>query len=255
MVSSKTIIVLPVYNEEANIGGLLDRIEEAMSDALLPFELVVIDDGSRDRTPQILRSYGERLPLHVATHGINQGLGAAIRDGLLTAANRAADRDVIITMDADETHTPGLVLRMVRMIREGHDVVIASRYRPGSRVFGVPIHRRVLSFAGSCLFRVLFPTRGIRDFTCGYRAYRAGVLKKAIAAYGSHFVEEDGFQCMVDIVLKIRRMNVVFGEAPLILRYDLKQSMSKMDVTATVRRTLGLALRRRLQSWRSSERS
>lgn len=115
---------------------------------------------------------------------MNLGLGATIRDGLVAAAESAGDRDIIVTMDADDTHAPGLILRMVRMISEGHDVVIASRYRPGSRSVGVPFFRQALSYCGSWLFRIVFPIRGVKDFTCGYRAYRARVVRDALARYG-----------------------------------------------------------------------
>ena len=130
-------------------------------------------------------------------------------------------------MDADDTHTPGLILRMVRMIREGHDIVIASRYRSGARVFGLSIGRRFLSWAASWLFRLLFPTPGVRDFTCGYRAYRGSTLHAAISKYGDQFVTAEGFQCMVDVLLKLRRMPVIFGEVPMILRYDRKAGKAR----------------------------
>jgi dolichol-phosphate mannosyltransferase len=82
--------------------------------------------------------------------------------------------------------------------------------------------RRVLSYGAFMLFRIIFPTSGVRDFTCGYQVYRGRVLRQAIDAYGSEFVEASGFQCMVDILLKLRGLDVIFGEDPLILRYDLK---------------------------------
>ena len=147
-------------------------------------------------------------------------------------------------MDADDTHTPGLILRMVRMIREGHDVVIASRYRPGSRVVGLTWFRKVMSYGASWLFRFLMPIHGVRDFTCGFRAYRADVIQNAIKHYGDKFVDQDGFQCMVDILLKLRRMNLIFGEVPFILRYDYKEGASKMNVGRTVRKTLQLIVKR-----------
>src|SRR5258705_8936510 len=115
------------------------------------------------------------MPIHVMTHEVNRGLGATIRDGLVRAVELAGPRDIIVTMDADDTHAPGLILRMVRMISEGHDVVIASRYRNGSRCVGVPLHRRALSLVASWLFRAVFPIRGVKDYTCGYRAYHARV--------------------------------------------------------------------------------
>ena len=135
--------------------------------------------------------------------------------------------------------------RMVRMIQEGHDVVIASRYQPGSRVYGLSLQRRFISYAASWLFRIVFPTQGVRDYTCGFRAYRGPVLAAAIAKHGDKIVEVEGFQCMVDFLLKLRKMNVIFGEAPMLLRYDLKLGDSKMRVVRTMRQTLLLMLKRR----------
>lgn len=240
------LVVLPAYNEEANIGPLLDRIDEAMEESNLLYEVIVVDDGSKDRTFAVLTEYAKRIPLTISRHEVNKGLGVTIRDGLLLASQIAAKNDIVVTMDADETHTPGLILRMVRMVREGHDVVIASRYQQGARVYGLSLPRRLISYLASWLFRIVFPTQGVKDFTCGYRAYRGSVLSSAISRYGSQFVEADGFQCMVDILLKLRKMDVIFGEAPMILRYDLKLGASKMQVGRTMRQTLILILKRRL---------
>lgn len=243
---AKVWLVLPAYNEETSLPALLDRIDESMFEAQLEFEVVIVDDGSKDRTGEIARQAQASMPIDVVVHDVNLGLGSAIRDGLLHAAQKAEPRDVIVTLDSDNTHTPDLILRMVRMVREGHDVVIASRYQPGSRVRGVPAPRRILSWGASLLLRVLFPTPGVRDYTSGYRAYRASVLQAVIEREGQIFFDQDGFQVMVDILLKLRRdSTLIFGEAPLILRYDLKGSDSKMDVGATVKNTLTLIARRR----------
>lgn len=246
-VSFKVIVVLPAYNEQENLPGLLDNLAEALTDSSLDFEIVVVDDGSSDSTPDILNKQKTQMPLRVQTHERNQGLGATIRDGLFFANQIAGTKDIVLTMDADETHTPGLILRMVRMIKEGHDVVIASRYQSGAQVIGLTLHRRIISYFASALMRVLFPIPGVRDYTCGYRAYRGEILAKAINAYGDRFVDQEGFQCMVDILLKLRRMpKVVFGEAPLILRYDLKKGASKMRLFRTARKTVELLAKRKL---------
>lgn len=242
----KVYVVLPIYNEEARIESLLNHIDEALDEVAIPYEVITVDDGSRDSTLEIVRACATRMPIRIMLHEVNRGLGATIRDGLAAAAESAQDRDIIVTMDADDTHAPGLILRMVRMISEGHDVVIASRFRPGSRTVGVPLLRRGLSYAASWLFRLAFPIRGVKDFTCGYRAYRARVVRDALARYGRSFLDQDGFQCMVDILLKLRRMNLIFGEVPFILRYDYKEGGSKMNVPRTVRDTLTLVLKRRL---------
>jgi dolichol-phosphate mannosyltransferase len=134
---------------------------------------------------------------------------------------------------------------MTMLIEEGNDVVVASRYAPGGRVLGVPGNRQILSWGASTLFRLVYPITGVRDYTCGYRAYRAGLLRKAFARWGNDFVEESGFSCMVDILLKLDRLGAVITEAPLILRYDRKPGKSKMNVGRTMLQTLRILGRHR----------
>jgi dolichol-phosphate mannosyltransferase len=244
------IITLPAYNEEATLVTLLERIRESMEENAIDYRVIVVNDGSTDGTGEILERMRGALPLTRIDHDTNRGLGEAIRTGLLAAIDGAKERDIIVTMDSDNTHTPGLIARMVRGIREGNDVVIASRFQPGAHVRGVPFYRRLLSRAGSLLFRLFFPTPGVRDFTCGFRAYRAGAVKQAFDTYGGAFVAESGFSCMVDILLKLSLMPVAFAEVPLVLRYDRKTGASKMNVRRTVADTLRLLLRRRLGRYR-----
>jgi dolichol-phosphate mannosyltransferase len=242
----QVIVVLPAYNEEENLGPLLERLDDDMREEGIRYSVIVVDDGSTDGTVEVLRRYEKTIPLTIERHTVNQGLGETIRDGLMLAAKKASNEDIVITMDADETHTPGLIRRMVRMIREGHDVVIASRYQNGARVFGLSHFRRFLSYAASWMMRMVFPTPGVRDFTCGYRAYRGETLKTAVDRYGKGFVSTTGFNCMVDILLKMRKMKIIFGEVPMILRYDLKRGKTKMRVWRTTRQTLMLMAKRRL---------
>ena len=242
----RVLVVLPAFNEEANLARLLNRIEDHMTEEKLNFRIVVVDDGSSDRTPSILENYSSRLPLSVQTHKNNQGLGPALRDGFLAAVDLATTNDIIVTMDADETHAPKLILEMANRIAQGSDVIIASRYVAGARVYGVSWHRRFISWLGSRVVGALFPTAGVSDYTCGYRAYRAQVLKQAFDKYGDAFVDQQGFQCMLDVLLKLRTMPLVFGEVPITLRYDLKGGQSKMRLIKTSVSTMQLILKRRL---------
>ncbi|MCO4770998.1 MAG: glycosyltransferase [Deltaproteobacteria bacterium] len=250
-------IVLPAYNEEANIGRLLGEICATWQETLphRTLHVLVVDDGSADATADVVRAFrdeldGDALPactVELLAHEVNQGLAEAIRTGLTTAADRAGDRDVILTMDADNSHVPGLIPTMVRAIGEGYDLVIASRYQPGARVVGLSLQRRVLSYAASWLFRGLFPIPGVRDYTCGFRAYRAAMIKPVLAE-NPQFISERGFSCMVDILLKLRTQDppVTMAEVPLLLRYDKKEGASKMDVGGTITDTLALIARRRM---------
>jgi dolichol-phosphate mannosyltransferase len=239
-------IVLPAYNEAANLHAVLDALEEAAAHTGMTYHAVVVNDGSRDSTGEIALAHKKTLPLTLIQHERNLGLGAAIRSGLLRAVDLARDHDIIVTMDADDTHTATAIAQMVNRIDQHFDVLIASRYQRGSIVVGVPLARRFLSLAASWLFRLVFPIPGVRDFTCGYRAYRAEVLREAVLRYRQEFINQGGFQCMVDILLKLSRMNLRFGEVPLVLRYDRKAGKSKMKVFRTIYRTLVLLFRRRI---------
>lgn len=243
---SRTVyIVLPAYNEGKIIAKLIGDIAEVMDDFGFSYKIIIVDDGSTDDTRKIVEAINKENHILYFVHEKNQGLGATIRDGLLHATENTEEKDIIITMDADDTHVPGSILQMVRMIYEGYDVVIASRYMRGARIIGLAWYRKVLSLGASMIVQLTFPISGVKDYTCGYRAYRADIIKSAFERYGDKFVSESGFQCMVDILLKLREMNAVIGQIPFILRYDHKIGKSKLPVYRTVVDTAKLLLRRR----------
>jgi dolichol-phosphate mannosyltransferase len=239
-------VMLPAYNESRAIVPLLDAVATTMNAMSQAYSVIIVDDGSHDDTALVVSRASFRMPVDLVQHPCNQGLAAAMRTGMTTAVNRADDGDVIVTMDADNTHPPKLITGMLEMLSDGFDVVIASRYRPGAKVNGVPANRHILSFGARLLFQVAFPTRGVRDYTCGYRAYHVGPLREAIAHYGDQFITEQGFSCMAEILLKLRARGVRMGEVPLELNYGERGDASKMQVARTVKQTLSLIARRRL---------
>ena len=248
-------VTLPAYNEEEGIAQLLADISHTASEFLpgLEFTVVVVDDGSSDNTAKfaedafqsLTEQSSSKVSFVLVEHPKNRGLAEAIKTGLFYCVDKVGDRDVILTMDSDNSHTPGLIPKLVRLIYEGYDVIIASRYRTGARIVGLSLFRRMLSSVASVVFRSLFPIPGVRDYTCGYRAYRGALIKKVMSE-NETFISESGFTVMVDILLKLRqeRGTVLMAEVPLLLRYDQKQSASKMDVGLTIRQTLSLIWRR-----------
>ena len=229
-------VMLPAYNEERDIGQLLERIRDALAGLQVNYQLLVVNDGSRDRTLEILRSMQAHLPLEVLDHGVNKGLGQAMLTGLRRAAALMKDDDILFTMDADNTHEPALMGLMAERIAQGSDLVIASRYEQGGQEVGLSGLRSFLSRGASTLLKIFFPIRGAKDFTCGYRAYRGATLKRAYALYGDHLVDEHGFTCMAEILIKMGAISARVSEVPLVLRYDLKSSPSKMKVVRTILR-------------------
>jgi dolichol-phosphate mannosyltransferase len=242
----KIYFALPAFNEEKDLANLLAAFERQMEISRYAFCIVIVDDGSTDGTLRLIREWSLKTPIEVVQHPTNCGLGETIRDALRVAASLADAGDIIVTMDADNTHSPTLIPTMVEAIRNGADVVIASRYRRGSKVVGLGFFRQLMSYGARFLFQIVFPIQGVRDYTCGFRAYRVSLLQNAFARYGKTFVQERGFAAMAEILLKLRPLNPTFDEVPMILRYDLKSGDSKMRIGATVMKTLRMM--RRLRS-------
>lgn len=241
----KVWIMLPAFNEAANIASLINRIDVMSIGISHPVEIVVVDDGSSDETAWIVENIRTRCSIKLVQHYENQGLAGAIRTCFRYALDAGSPGDIVITMDADDTQPPATIPAMVTRVLEGLDVVIASRYQPESRTIGVPPNRLAMTWFAKWLFKTITPISGVWDYTCGFRAYRFESLRSASEHYGDLFVSEKGFSCMVDVLLKMRPMNFVFGEVPMVLRYDQKGGVSKMNVSKTMLDTLKLLIRRR----------
>lgn len=236
-----TIIVLPAYNEEQSLPALFESIRESFSQSGGDYRAILVNDGSEDGTGEVAREYARELPLTVVEHERNQGLGAALRSGLEAALADAADDDAIVTLDADNTHSPQLITQMLDALREDQlDVVTASRFVPGAAEIGLSTRRKVLSRGASFLMRLLFPVRGARDYTCGFRAYRAAILKRGFEHYSGGLIQETGFACMAEVLVKLGRIGARIGEVPMVLRYDLKAGESKLDTWKAIKRYLYL---------------
>jgi dolichol-phosphate mannosyltransferase len=240
-------LALPAYNEERSLPALLERcrpVADALAKQGRRFAVVVVDDGSKDQTIARAQSFAPSLAVEVVPHVVNRGLGAAITTCLVSALERASDDDAIATMDADNTHDPALLPAMWDLLeRETADVVIASRYVQGGEEVGLSPLRRVLSRGASFLLTTVAPVKGARDYTCGFRVYRPSTLRRARAAWGDRFVEEAGFTCMAEILLKLGRGGARVMEWPLVLRYDLKEGASKMKILRTITRYFAMAWR------------
>ena len=113
------------------------------------------------------------------------------------------------------------------------DVVIASRYQKGSSVEGLSTFRRLLSYGASGLVTLVRPVPGVRDYSCGYRAYRASAVREGFARDGDDFVSEQGFACMLEIAERLRG-HVGFAEVPFTLRYHAKRKASAIKILPTI---------------------
>jgi dolichol-phosphate mannosyltransferase len=245
----RILIGLPAYNEEIALPRLLERIAPLVESAAAPITVILYNDGSTDATLRIARDWQQRLPLVVLDGVVNKGLGAGLRALIDYAVAKTGDDDVLAVMDCDDTHDPVQIGEMLKKLDAGADVAIGSRYVRGATIRGVPALRRLTALGAAGLFKAVHPVRGVWDYTCGYRAYRVAVLKRAAATYGGALIEERGFACMVELLLKLNALAVHFAEIPLRLRYDLKPTATKMGVGSNMRRLLVLLVRWRVRGF------
>jgi dolichol-phosphate mannosyltransferase len=243
-VCGTTHVVLPAYNEAAGLPMLLHRLAElAHKDKLTVW---VVDDGSSDATAEVAATGVPGLDVRLVRHRVNLGLGQAVQSGLQAVLVTAAREDIAVVMDADDTHDPALIPRMRAEIAAGADVAICSRFVMGGDDATAPLGRRLLSRGAAVLFNHTLRVDDVRDFTSGFRAYRVSLLDRAARHWGERLIEEQGFACMVELLLKLRYCRPVITEIPLTLRYDRKQGVSKLRLMRTIMQYLKLLARDRL---------
>ena len=224
---------LPAFNEEAAIRPLFDRIRSARTqliDSVLAGDLRVIfyDDGSTDKTAAEVRSQATGLRVTLLSPPHNGGLGRALQGIFSYFLQEANPTDLLVIMDSDDTHDPAQIKDLLeRMDGEGEDIVVASRYRKGSRISGVPANRQILSLGFAGLVKIVLPIKGVRDYSCGYRSYSYPSLR-SIASDKGFVIDEPGFASMPEVLVRLRQGNLRFGEIPLDLHYDQRLTISKM---------------------------
>lgn len=231
-------IVLPVYNEEGNIAALLGKFIALKG--TLTFSIVIVNDGSSDRSRQIIESYSATLPLTLINHPVNRGVTEALKTGFKQILKSLKDDDLVITMDSDNSHDPVSIGRIIEKFNAGYDIINGSRYCKGGKMVGVPFYRLFFSYACKFIFTALFPMGDIRDYSVFYRGYRGSLIHQAFDFYGENLFQTKGFVGLPELLIKLKRFNPQATEIPLVVRYDLKKGASKMKIFNTVKNYLYL---------------
>lgn len=245
MAYAMVIILLPAYNESEALPVLMKNIGARLEDT--PYRVIAVDDGSIDDTPAKLSALAIDYPLETIVHQRNLGLGAALKSGVDRFLEIAAPDDILVIMDADNTCSPEIVKNMVEKIEQGADVVQASRWIAGARITGVPLMRRFFSRAAGIVLRIFLPVAGITDYTSGYRAYSAGILRAIQENSGGRIITRTGFSGGIELMLNANKAGAKFAETPFVLRYDLKAGASKMRVLKYIFEIFSLILRDKLR--------
>lgn len=245
----KIFVCLPCYNEEDNIGLLVDEwqdVRENIQDLGYNMSIVLIDDKSTDGTLEVMKTSNDKYDnITILQHETNQNLGGGVKTAFEYFLKNGESGDVCVLMDGDNTHAPSYSVPMLKRMKDGYDCVIASRYCGDSNVIGVPKIRLFLSDGARLFYTLILGVKGVKDYTCGYRAYTYDIIEKATAKYGERLIEMKTFACMMEVLYKLYLCNGKFTEVGFELRYDNKKGESKMKIIKTIKDSIGTALKLR----------
>ena len=171
--SLRTLVIIPTFNERENLPLILERLHGARPDV----HVLVVDDDSPDGTGQLADELASAHPdrVHVLHRTTKDGLGAAYLAGFAWGLGR--QYSVLVEMDADGSHAPEQLHRLLDAVDAGADLAIGSRYVDGGTVRNWPRRHKALSKTANTYSRLMLGI-DIHDITAGYRAYRREVLEK-----------------------------------------------------------------------------
>ncbi|MEZ5014927.1 MAG: polyprenol monophosphomannose synthase [Chitinophagales bacterium] len=216
---ASALVVIPTYNEQANIGAMIDAVLK------LPqgFHLLIVDDNSPDGTAQEVEQNATRYPdrLFLMRRSGKLGLGTAYIAGFGWALER--DYAYVIEMDADFSHDPNTLPAMLDVCAQGADVVIGSRYIKGGRVEDWPLDRILLS-KGASLYVRMITWMPVKDTTAGFVCYKREVLEK-IDLSKIRFI---GYAFQIELKFAAWKNGSRIQEIPIVFR-DRQKGISKMS--------------------------
>ncbi len=235
--STDALVIIPTYNEADNIGRVLDLVLAQPT----PLSVLVVDDNSNDGTAEVVRSVMDEAPARVdlIERGGKMGLGTAYLRGFRYALAR--DYSFICEMDADLSHDPDDLPRLIKPVERGAaDLAIGSRYVGGVRVINWPLPRLVLSYAAGIYTRTI-TQMPIRDVTAGFKCFHRRVLE----ALPLDRVNSDGYAFQVEMHYRTWRAGFDIEEVPVIFteRTEGQSKMSKAIVREAALKVWELRLR------------
>jgi len=237
MTAPRRLVVIPTYNEAANVLRVIDAVRAAAPEV----DVLIVDDSSPDGTgPLVLAHPAYGVDVHLLSRPPRGGLGAAYRAGFGWAFDHGYDE--IAQMDADLSHPPDRLPALFSALEEA-DVAVGSRYVRGGGVRRWGWHRQVISRGGNLYVRALLGTP-VHDTTAGYKAFRADALR-AIDVLDS---ESNGYSFQIENTWRATRRGLRIREVPIIFT-DRTAGQSKMS-GSIAREALGLVLRWRLAELR-----
>lgn len=213
------VVVIPTYNESRNISSILERVLSLEGS----YSVIVVDDGSPDGTGELVARSREQSPdrVHLIERDAKGGLGTAYLAGFQMALDLGFR--LICQMDADFSHDPDDLPRLVAAVREGADMAIGSRYRDGVRVVNWPLSRLILSY-GASVYTRLITRMPIRDVTAGFKCIRRRVLEELELDR----IKSNGYSFQVELHYRTWKKGFAIVEIPIVFT-ERVEGTSKMN--------------------------
>jgi len=233
----RVVMVIPTFNEAENLAWIVARLRAAQP----AIDVLVVDDGSPDGTGAVADELAAADPaVRVVHRTAKAGLGAAYLHGFRVALD--AGYDVIGEMDADGSHQPEQLDRLLDALRGGADLVIGSRWVPGGAVVNWPLRRELLSRGGNLYVRLLLGVK-VHDATAGFRLFRRTTLEKIDLAT----VQSTGYVFQTDMVTRTLAAGLTVREVPIefVERVRGDSKMSGAVATESLKRITMWGLRER----------
>ncbi len=208
------------------------------------FEIITCLDGTTDNSQELLQSFDKFYPTKVLPIKNERGLGRAYKRIFLEVINNSSDDDLVISLDADNTHNPEQISQMLQHLETNNlDVVIASRFCDTSFMSEFPVYRKFISKFTSLLLQNLFGIKTIQgkklqDFTSGYRVYKVEKLKKLFALKKDNFITEPEFTYTCELLIKLAKIGCLIDEIPISYDYGQKVGASKLRVMRNLQRLI-----------------
>lgn len=235
--------VVPVLNEEPNIAGLVLRLEDALQ-PFAPYRVLFVDDGSTDRTGEVLEGKGPAI--QTVSHPRNLGPGAAFRTGFTRVLETLQPADLVVTLEGDGTSDLAILPRMVSRIRhEDDDIVLASCYLFGGGIKGTSLHRVGLSHIANGLIKQTLGLSGLATLSSFFRLYQGRALLRLRESSGERLFESNGFESQIEILHLAARLKMRISEVPMVLDGSRRLGKSKMKILRTSLAYLRLVARYR----------
>lgn len=235
----------PAYNEEENLPILAKAIHASVKKN---YNLIIVDDGSTDRTSQIAKKLARNFPIISLGYEKNQGPGYAFKFGIDYFLKKAAKSDdVLITIEADNTSDLSAIGKMINLTKR-YDVIVASPFEKGSKFIGVSAKRKTLSRGYQMFLSIIFGIKGASSYGNFFRAYRADILKKAKTHFGKGLISEDGFSSAAELLIKMDRIGAKITSIPVKIDWTKRQGKSKMKIFKYIKRQFIFVLKFKLLS-------